>query len=123
MARPTQPRSPRAVNRTIPARTRHRSACPMQTSEDVQDDVTVQRQHLRAARAMLGWPLHTLAARSRLSLSTLRRLEEDAAGVSAESRMRAVAALRGGGVHFVRLNGRVVGVILVGDMVAARTKP
>ena len=123
-AHPAQSSSPRAVDRSMPAAwTKHRFACPMQTSDDVQDDDTVQRQHLRAARAMLGWPLHTLSERSRLSLSTLRRLEEDATVVSAQSRMQAVAALRGGGVRFVRLDGRVVGVVLIGDLVTARTVP
>ncbi len=72
---------------------------------------------------MLNWPLHTLAVRSRLSLSTLRRLEEDGALISERSRMKATDALREGGIRFVQINDRVVGIVLIDDAVAACTVP
>ena len=86
-------------------------------------EVVVSGHHLRAARGMLGWPLHRLADTSRLSVSTLRRLEEDRADASNRSRFRAVVALSDGGVRFVLINGRVVGVATVGDVAAACLPP
>lgn len=60
----------------------------------------VQGRHLRAARALLDWSMANLAEASGLSLSTVRRLEEDGAHRADRSRHRAVAALRVAGIRF-----------------------
>ncbi|MFH6784456.1 MULTISPECIES: histidine kinase [Methylobacterium] len=64
----------------------------------------VRARHLRAARAMLDWSMAALAAASGLSLSTVRRLEDDAEGKIDESRHKAVAALRRGGIRFIAMD-------------------
>lgn len=61
----------------------------------------VRGAHLRAGRALLDWSMSDLARVSRLSLSTIRRLEEDSSGEAARSLPRAVAALRSGGIAFL----------------------
>ncbi|KMO44940.1 hypothetical protein VQ03_00615 [Methylobacterium tarhaniae] len=70
----------------------------------------VEGHHLRAARALLDWSMTNLAEASGLSLSTVRRLEENAEGQGARSRHRAIAALRAAGIRFVVLDGGGVAV-------------
>lgn len=70
----------------------------------------VRGRHLRAARALLDWPMTQLAEASGLSLSTVRRLEEDAQGPADRSRHRAVAALRAAGIRFVLLDDGTLAV-------------
>jgi hypothetical protein len=67
----------------------------------------VRGNHLRGARGLLDWSMSDLAARSDLSLSTIRRLEEDAPIQANHSRHRAIAALRRAGVRFFVLDGGI----------------
>ncbi|WP_298965267.1 PAS domain-containing protein [uncultured Methylobacterium sp.] len=69
--------------------------------------------HLRAARGLLDWSMSELAAASGLSLSTVRRLEDDGEHPGARSRHKAVAALRGAGIRFVALDNGALAVALV----------
>ncbi|MGV7030316.1 PAS domain-containing protein [Methylobacterium symbioticum] len=71
---------------------------------------SVQGHHLRAARALLDWSMAALAGASGLSLSTVRRLEEDGAPQSDRSRHRAIEALRAGGVRFLSMDDGTVAV-------------
>ncbi|MEH3146284.1 MAG: histidine kinase [Methylobacterium frigidaeris] len=64
----------------------------------------VRGHHLRAARGLLDWSMSVLAEASGLSLSTVRRLEEDAEHQGARSRHKAVAALRQAGIRFIVLD-------------------
>ncbi|TGD95890.1 helix-turn-helix domain-containing protein [Methylobacterium nonmethylotrophicum] len=70
----------------------------------------VQGYHLRAARGLLGWSMTTLAEASGLSLSTVRRLEENAEQQGARSRHRAVQALRAAGIRFITLDDGTIAV-------------
>ena len=70
----------------------------------------VEGHHLRAARALLDWSMTALAEASGLSLSTVRRLEEDAEGQGARSRHKVIAALRGAGIRFIVLDDGEVAV-------------
>jgi hypothetical protein len=63
--------------------------------------------HLRAARGLLDWTLNDLARESGLSLSTVRRLEEDSDGPSSRSRPHVLAALRRAGIVFTLVEGAV----------------
>ncbi|MGX7704031.1 PAS domain-containing protein [Methylobacterium sp. Gmos1] len=63
--------------------------------------------HLRAARGLLDWTLNDLARESGLSLSTVRRLEEESDGPSSRSRPHALAALRRAGIVFTLVEGAV----------------
>ncbi|SEP49940.1 PAS domain S-box-containing protein [Methylobacterium sp. ap11] len=73
----------------------------------------VQASHLRAARGLLGWSMGDLAGASGLSLSTVRRLEEDGEGPAARSRHAAVAALRRAGIGFLLVEGNTLAVAKV----------
>lgn len=64
----------------------------------------VDSQHLRAARALLGWAMSDLAVVSGLSLSTIRRLEQSARAVSPRNHRAAVDALRMAGIRFFILD-------------------
>ncbi|KMO18356.1 hypothetical protein SQ03_10620 [Methylobacterium platani JCM 14648] len=70
----------------------------------------MQGHHLRAARGLLDWSMSTLAEAGGLSLSTVRRLEEDAEGQGARSRHRAVTALRQAGIRFIALDDGTLAV-------------
>lgn len=70
----------------------------------------VRAKHLRAARGLLDWSMATLAAASGLSLSTVRRLEDDAEGLNSLSRYKAVTALRRGGVRFIAMDDGTLAV-------------
>ncbi|AWN46150.1 histidine kinase [Methylobacterium terrae] len=73
----------------------------------------VQGRHLRAARGLLDWSMATLAAAGGLSLSTVRRLEEDVEGQGSRSRHKAVAALRRAGIRFVAMDDGTLAVAKV----------
>src|SRR4051812_6275954 len=60
----------------------------------------VRGHHLRAGRALLDWSMRDMARASGLSLSTVRRLEENAEAPAARSRHVAIAALRASGIGF-----------------------
>ncbi|MDR7039124.1 DNA-binding XRE family transcriptional regulator [Methylobacterium sp. BE186] len=60
--------------------------------------------HIRAARALLDWSMADLARASGVSFHTIRRIEEDAPGILAQTRHLAIAALRRGGIRFVFLD-------------------
>ena len=77
---------------------------------------SVKGYHLRAARAMLGWPIQKLAETSRLSVSTLRRLEDITAKTSPRSCFKTVVALQAAGVRFILVDGSVIGVALFCDL-------
>lgn len=67
--------------------------------------------HIRGARGLLDWTLHRLAEVSRVSVSTIKRIED---GDEAQSRPSKHAAIRrafeAAGVRFVELDG-CVGVV------------
>ncbi|TNC11024.1 PAS domain-containing protein [Methylobacterium terricola] len=63
----------------------------------------VRGRHLRAARGLLDWSMSTLAEAGGLSLSTVRRLEEEAEGQGSRSRHKAVDALRKAGIRFIAM--------------------
>ncbi|AWN48474.1 histidine kinase [Methylobacterium terrae] len=81
-------------------------------------DAVVQRglesgiagRHLAAARALLGWSMQDLAAASGLSLSSIRRLEDDGDGPTTRTRRAAIAALREAGVVFMLTHGNAIAV-------------
>ncbi|WP_128561070.1 PAS domain-containing protein [Methylobacterium crusticola] len=71
----------------------------------------IEGSHLRAARGLLDWSMTDLARASGLSLSTVRRLEENADGPGVRrSRQAAAAALRAAGIAFTLLDGVGVAV-------------
>ena len=71
--------------------------------------VTIEQ--LRAARGLLGWSQSELAARSGLSLPTVKRLE-GAFGprVSDEARGKMKRAIEAAGIEFINENGGGLGV-------------
>ncbi|WP_298963293.1 PAS domain-containing protein [uncultured Methylobacterium sp.] len=71
----------------------------------------IEGRHLRAARGLLDWSRDDLARRSGLSLSTIRRLEEDGEGAASRSRHAAVAALRQAGIGFLLVDGNTIAVV------------
>lgn len=71
---------------------------------------TVEGHHLRAARGLLDWSMTMLAQASGLSLSTVRRLEENAEQHGSRSRDKAVEALRHAGIRFVALDDGTIAV-------------
>ncbi|KMO28490.1 histidine kinase [Methylobacterium variabile] len=70
----------------------------------------VQAHHLRAARGLLDWSMAQLAEASGLSLSTVRRLEENTEAQGARSRHKAVAALRRAGIRFIAMDDGTLAV-------------
>ena len=79
--------------------------------EDIDDpDRHIDAGHLRAARALLDWSMVDLARASGLSMSTIRRLEENTEGVKGRSRDAAVAALRAAGIKFALLDAGNIAV-------------
>lgn len=68
---------------------------------------------IRAARALLGWGQADLVKASGLSLTTIRRMEDDAVGParsSGENIAAVMKALEGAGISFVAENGGGAGV-------------
>ncbi len=95
----------------------HPSGAALQVTEAAADrrvrrafDQTVRADHLRAARGLLDWSRGTLAEASGLSLSTVRRLEEDEEGQGARSRHKAVDALRRAGIRFIAMDDGTLAV-------------
>ena len=70
----------------------------------------IKGNHIRGARALLDWSMSDLARASKLSLSTIRRLEEDGLGEAARSLPRALAALRAGGIVFLLVEGSGIAI-------------
>jgi hypothetical protein len=66
--------------------------------------------HLRAARALLDWPMQTLAGSSELSISTVKRLEDGEDPHPSRSRRKAIGALHRAGIRFLMLNDGSVAV-------------
>jgi transcriptional regulator with XRE-family HTH domain len=70
-------------------------------------------EQLRAARALLGWSQTELAARARLSLPTVKRVESGSGPrVSDEARYALQTALEAEGIEFIHENGGGPGVRL-----------
>lgn len=69
-------------------------------------------REIRAARALLAWTLSDLAEASGLSLSTIRRMEEESDAASLRSRRAVLTALRGAGVVFSLVDGTAMAVAL-----------
>jgi transcriptional regulator with XRE-family HTH domain len=81
-------------------------------------------EQVRAARALLGWSQSELAARSDLSLPTVRRFEaESGARVSQQARDRLRLALEVAGIEFIEENGGGPGVRLRQRIRQAVTSP
>ena len=70
----------------------------------------IEGPHIRAARALLDWSMTDLSRASGLSLSTIRRFEEDAPALGPASRQRAVAALRAAGIVFSLTESAIIAV-------------
>lgn len=70
----------------------------------------VRGRHLRAARGLLDWSMSTLAEAGGLSLSTVRRLEEEGEGQGSRSHHKAVAALRRAGIRFIAMDDGSIAV-------------
>jgi len=70
----------------------------------------IDRRHLRAARALLDWSMTDLARAAGLSLSTVKRMEENVGASAQRSRHRAVDTLRRSGIRFSLMEGGVIGV-------------
>jgi transcriptional regulator with XRE-family HTH domain len=73
--------------------------------------VPVTIEQLRAARGLLGWSQSELAARARLSLPTVKRLEGGfGPRVSDEARKKLQSAIEAAGIEFINENGGGAGV-------------
>jgi transcriptional regulator with XRE-family HTH domain len=74
----------------------------------------VSIRQIKAARALLGWSQDDLAARSNVSVPTIKRLEaaDGEIGGRAETREALLSALREGGIEFLAENGGGMGVRL-----------
>ncbi|KMO36407.1 helix-turn-helix domain-containing protein [Methylobacterium aquaticum] len=85
---------------------------------DTPEDPSLQRaleqavrgHHLRAARGLLDWSMARLAEAAGLSLSTVRRLEDNIEAQGARSRFKAVTALRRAGIRFVAMDDGTIAV-------------
>lgn len=72
----------------------------------------IRGQHLRAARALLGWSMQDLAKAGGLSFATVRRLEDTDGPMRPRSQEVAVAALRRAGIGFQIVEGNRIAVFL-----------
>ncbi|RWK54298.1 MAG: transcriptional regulator [Mesorhizobium sp.] len=75
----------------------------------------IDASQIRAARSLLGWSQNDLVAETRLSLTTVRRMEDSAIGPgrsSAENVSVVQKALEAAGVQFIPENGGGAGVRL-----------
>lgn len=71
-------------------------------------ELGVKGEHLRAARALLDWSMTDLARACHLSLSTIRRLEENVDGAALRNIHGVVRTLRQAGIGFLVLeSGRI----------------
>ncbi|QRE77449.1 PAS domain-containing protein [Methylobacterium aquaticum] len=95
----------------------HESGAPAGRA-DTPEDATMRRaleqavrgHHLRAARGLLDWSMATLAQAGGLSLSTVRRLEDNIEAQGARSRHKAVTALRQAGIRFIAMDDGAIAV-------------
>jgi len=69
--------------------------------------IVITGRHIRAGRALLGWAQSELAARSKVALRTIRRMEsfDDAVGARTTTLGRVVAVLEKAGVGFLNNGG------------------
>jgi hypothetical protein len=76
--------------------------------------MAISSEQIRAARALLRWEQKDLAAASKVSLPSVKRLESQPGQLAAQPRTvdALVAALEAGGVVFVAENGEGPGVRL-----------
>jgi hypothetical protein len=76
--------------------------------------MTISSEQIRAARALLRWEQKDLAAASKVSLPSVKRLESQPGPLAAQPRTidALVAALEAGGIVFVAENGEGPGVRL-----------
>ncbi|MGX7707434.1 PAS domain-containing protein [Methylobacterium sp. Gmos1] len=70
----------------------------------------IDGRHLRAARGLLDWSMQDLAAQSGLSLSSIRRLEDNGEALTSRTRRAAIAALREAGIVFMLTDGNAMAV-------------
>ncbi|MCF4127014.1 PAS domain-containing protein [Methylobacterium sp. SyP6R] len=98
----------------------HESGAPAGRADTPEDpalrralEQAVRGHHLRAARGLLDWSMATLAAAGGLSLSTVRRLEDNLEGQGARSRYKAVTALRQAGIRFIAMDDGAIAVARV----------
>jgi transcriptional regulator with XRE-family HTH domain len=71
----------------------------------------IATEQLRAARALLGWSQTELAARAKLSLPTVKRVEAGfGPKVSDDARLKLQQALESAGLEFLEENGAGMGV-------------
>lgn len=76
-------------------------------------NVNIRPSQFRAARGLVGWSQTELAARARLSLPTVKRVEQDSdITVSHQAREKLRNALESVGIEFIAENGGGVGVRL-----------
>lgn len=71
---------------------------------------TIRGHHLSAARALLDWSMTVLARASGLSLSSVKRLEENGERVAGGSRHKAIDALRRAGIRFIALDDGTIAI-------------
>ncbi|WP_243912533.1 helix-turn-helix domain-containing protein [Methylobacterium sp. J-078] len=93
----------------------HRRPTPPNALTAFEVVTAVNGPHLRGARALLGWAMSDLAEVSGLSLSTIRRLEQNVQAVGLRSRRVAVEALEDGGVRFLRLEDGTLALAELAD--------
>ena len=73
---------------------------------------SIEGCHLRAARGLLNWPLGELAAKAKVSMSTIRRAEESGlASIGSRSGNAIQDALNAGGASFSRVGEADIAVI------------
>ena len=65
--------------------------------------IVITGRHIRAGRALLGWPQYELSKKAKVALGTLRRMEGFDGAVSArtESLNRVIVTLEKAGVEFL----------------------
>ena len=76
--------------------------------------IVITGSHIRAARALLGWPQSELSKKSKVALRTILRMEgfDGAVGARTDTLARVIAVLEKAGVEF--LNDGKPGVRLKG---------
>lgn len=88
---------------------RPRGAEGIEASSDWME--AIQGFHLRAARALLDWPMTVLAESSSVSISTVKRLEERTDhSYALRSREKVVTTLCRAGIRFVALEDGILAV-------------
>ena len=75
---------------------------------------TVTSAQMRAARAILGWTMKDLAARSGVSFSTVRRTEDEERGAAiTNANLKAIlSALESAGIEFIEAEDGAPGIII-----------